>query len=816
MTTKRMCKLLLKGDSYFKGKDADTTKINKDSVIKGYCRDGACKTNEDYINALIAYIIMKFKDTISRKTKYNDYDEYLLMWISDKLFKMYHESQGTNKKIGFVYSITLNQAYVKHLKKHKQRLDYWDILNMQQGLKEVNLKYMSEFYKLLNHICKTIVDYETNGAGSKNLSKNSIGCRHQYRTLYMNIPKCKSYLHLLNKLKGIYDTFRSSAIKRTDLKNKLIKLTLENGNEVETVRGFKSYDFSNEECKFQKKKRTPSKPSNPNSEPASTTKIQRGSPGSQYVSNSTGDQLPNQEDTSKGSDSDQHNPAGQIKEQGGDTPDKPDQPQDGQQEKSGSKQPNSIDVPKNGKEMKTPPANGPSISIKSPNQGESGDPKKMETGDKHSPIPPQIKGQQAESPSSAPSEMPSKELKNDNSQQSHQITDSHIPGGASTPSDSGIKDTSNTKEPQENKQGTIGDDQKDLGGGIGNEMSTPSDPSNPNDNIQTSSTNQGGGSVGSGSGSKGPDNGSAGGSDDNKVSQEGSGGSKSGQGVKDSESGGSGSEPQGSNGERKDTGNDPSNKGGAQGDQGNSVDGPDSGQVTTDNGTKSTNGGQGDKGSQEGSVGGGDKPPTPNGSSPPQKDLNQQNPPQQNSSQTSSETSPKSNEQTQEQRQSQDTFGNQNSDQKSQEEHQKPGVNPVIIPEHPGSEVKGNGITGIDDGYVLNKYKKIVISIIVILIPITLTILYKYLSFGRRKELKKKTNMKKVINSIGGKKQIQIIIKSSSRKKQTKKSINSVYGEKSPSLNIYKIMQADPVPFINLFFLLIFFVYKRKRDFIEL
>ncbi|SCL90242.1 CIR protein [Plasmodium chabaudi adami] len=117
---------------------------------------------------------------------------------------------------------------------------------------------------------------------------------------------------------------------------------------------------------------------------------------------------------------------------------------------------------------------------------------------------------------------------------------------------------------------------------------------------------------------------------------------------------------------------------------------------------------------------------------------------------------------------------------------------------------------------------------IVILIPIILLIMYKYLSPWRRKKSKRKTNMKKVINlvdvnkttktiinSTDGKKQMQLIIKSSSRKKRTKKSINSVYRGKSSSLNIYKLMQADPVPFINLFFLLIFFVYKRKRDCIE-
>ncbi|CXH21429.1 BIR protein [Plasmodium berghei] len=108
------------------------------------------------------------------------------------------------------------------------------------------------------------------------------------------------------------------------------------------------------------------------------------------------------------------------------------------------------------------------------------------------------------------------------------------------------------------------------------------------------------------------------------------------------------------------------------------------------------------------------------------------------------------------------------------------------------------------------------VKAIVLLIPIALAIMYKYLSYGWRKELKRKKNMKKVINSIGGKRPVQIIITSSSHKKQTKKSINSVHRKKPPLLNIYKLMQADPIPFINLFFLLIFFVYKRKENFLEL
>ncbi|VTZ67608.1 CIR protein [Plasmodium chabaudi chabaudi] len=138
----------------------------------------------------------------------------------------------------------------------------------------------------------------------------------------------------------------------------------------------------------------------------------------------------------------------------------------------------------------------------------------------------------------------------------------------------------------------------------------------------------------------------------------------------------------------------------------------------------------------------------------------------------------------------------------------------------------GNNINGIisenvNSMDILKKHKLIAFSVIGIAIPITLAIMYKYLSPWRTKKSKRKTKMKKiinlveinktkktVINSINGKRPMQIIINSSTKKKQTKKFITSVYGKNFPLLNIYNLMQADPVPFINLFFLLIFFVYK--------
>ncbi|SCL87514.1 CIR protein, partial [Plasmodium chabaudi adami] len=274
MDTEKMCKLFREADSYFNGKDVDTQKFNKHSTIKSYCRDdGGCKTNEERINALAEYIIMDFKRSINQND-YNKYDEYLLMWISDKLFKIHKEAK--NIREGYMDGTTLNQAYDTYLKNHKVGLDYWVLLDMIKGLKEAYLKYMSEFYKLLNNICITIAYYNDKGAKSRQLSKYSKNCLNQYRILYMNIPKCKSYLHLLNKLKGIYDDFRNSAIKEIDpnikLETILQTLTTEDGKEMSAVRSFKTYDFSGSECKLSKKKNP--KPKKTGSPPLQPTKLE--------------------------------------------------------------------------------------------------------------------------------------------------------------------------------------------------------------------------------------------------------------------------------------------------------------------------------------------------------------------------------------------------------------------------------------------------------------------------------------------------------------------------------------------------------------
>ncbi|CAD2087462.1 CIR protein PIR protein [Plasmodium vinckei brucechwatti] len=377
-------------------------------------------------------------------------------------------------------------------------------------------------------------------------------------------------------------------------------------------------------------------------------------------------------------------------------------------------------------------------------------------------------------------------------QQPHQTPDLHIPGGALAPSDSGSKGTGYIKDPQENKQGAAGGEQKDSGGS-GGESNGDQGSQGGSDSAPGASRSQIASwlsfDIGSsilGIASKGMEqlNNALDFFEEKKEQL-----TKVTDTIKDLYSTSVSNIKTVYDNSRNFLNSIIDNIS----NQPEKVDMP------------STLGG-----SQPGSNGTGSGLPTTNDPTPPQKDSPQTPP----GTPHTSLPSPDPKDQPNVHQLPQGSPGSQISNQKDQGGSQKPVPVPVTKPENSVTKVKVNETTGIGDIYVLKEYKQIGISIIVLLIPIVLDIMYKYLYYGCGKKSKRKKNMKKVINSIGGKRQVQIIISSSSHKKQTKKSINS-FNEKKSLLNIYKLMQADPIPFINLFFLLIFFVYKRKRDTIE-
>ncbi|CAD2110930.1 hypothetical protein YYG_03266 [Plasmodium vinckei petteri] len=611
MEDKELCKLFLDADKIINGEhygNMTLDQIINDPKFKEYCPNNNCETAMQ-INGFGEYLFNQLGTEIKE-----EYYEYIMMWLSDKLFEIVKGEGKAQSK-----DITLNEAYDKYLKKNIKNGSYWILLDIKKGLKEVNLMHMKQFYKLLNHICNAIVYYNPNGDDIEKFIIKSSDCSNQYSSLYDIVPKCNSYLHLLDNLKKTYYSFIDSVInengKNPDLAMNLKTLKTSDGNDDYFAKGFKTFDFSDENCKLETKK-------------------------TRELSHRNGS-----EDSKNGK--------------------------------------MSLDSGKGG--TNTGPKGPDSAPGASETQSMSWS--FFGIGSYFSTI--ALKGKE---------------------QLNNAVT-------AVETIKKKVTETTNTiqnlySRSVSNIQAAYDKSWSLLYGAIGNISSY----SKQLGNIFIQNDDQSG-------------------SDDTK------------NGLP--------------------TPNEPS-------------------------------------------------PPLPKDSPQTQKDSSQT---QKDSSQTqkdSSQTSSSSNGQIKIPQSSQGPSGNKNSDQSDQGGSKIPVVKPVTKQENSGTNVKGNETTRIGDIYVLKEYKQIGISIIVLLIPIALAIMYKYLSSGWRKELKRKKTMKKVINSVGDKRSVQIIISSSSRKKQTKKSINSVYRRKPPLLNIYKLMQADPIPFINLFFLLIFFVYKRKSDFLEL
>ncbi|EUD70007.1 hypothetical protein YYG_04630, partial [Plasmodium vinckei petteri] len=211
-----------------------------------YCSNSECEIDMQ-INGLSEDLFDQLGTEIE-----DEYYEYFAMWLSDKLFKIVNEDDNSQ-----INDITLNEAYEKYLKKNIKNEKYWSLLDIKEGLKEVNLKYMKHFYKLLNDICKAIVHYKLNNDDIEKFINKSSDCSNQYSSLYNSVPKCDSYLHLLDNLKKTYEDFKNSVhneIKNEyrDLAERLQTLTIENANSY-FVGKIKAFDFSDSKCKLETK-----------------------------------------------------------------------------------------------------------------------------------------------------------------------------------------------------------------------------------------------------------------------------------------------------------------------------------------------------------------------------------------------------------------------------------------------------------------------------------------------------------------------------------------------------------------------------------
>ncbi|CAD2083589.1 PIR protein CIR protein [Plasmodium vinckei brucechwatti] len=730
MEPKELCKNFLDADKIINDENDNNLahrQIINDPKFKEYCSNIDCETDMQ-INGFGEYLFNQLGTQIE-----NEYYEYFMMWLSDKLFEIAKEDDESQ-----IEDITLNSAYEKYLKKNIKNGIYWSLLDIKKELKEVNLKYMKQFYKLLNHICEAIVYYNSSKDDTEKFINYSSDCSNQYLSLYNSVPKCDSYLHLLDNLKKTYEGFKNSVheeIKNNypDLEGRLKTLTIENTSSY-FVEKLKEFDFSDEKCKPQKAK-----------EPGSSKKMEQP-PGPQSASQKSGTSPQSgKKDSDKG--------------QGGSKSEKTD---------SGTQKGNS-DSEGGGK--------GGTSNLSGSTGGGSG----SGTGDTSG-------GQSDQGGSSGGSGSQG---------------DSSNQGG----SDGGLKGPGDqVPTPPSGDSNIYLPNNWEMSFNLTRYMPNFYGIYQSSKDILTNATNQVSNAYNSAM----------------TIAQDTY--NKTVTAVKDAYD------------------NTMTTVKGAYSATTNYIrDGFSS--ITSQLSSLDFFSQLGDDQSGSGSSGNGSS--TEN--SPlktlqtPESDPNSLPPSQSQSPSQSSSNQPReppqplpSPKEPSSIHGSQDTVQNGASNTL-----QQPvpvfgtGVQTMTITQATLSSsntdpsitwsgsitemiVKMSEKSSIWCIAQNKKYGILGIGIISISIFAFLAIMYKYLSLGCTSKSKRKKSMKKVINSIGGKRPVQIIIKSYDRNKDLKPIINSADRKKDPLLNIYKLMQADPIPFINLFFLLIFFVYKRQLNYLEL
>ncbi|CAD2088788.1 CIR protein PIR protein [Plasmodium vinckei lentum] len=781
----RACKYLREADGYFNNEIVSEEKFNSLNLFIFRCpydkikeKFLPCQNNYERINALGGYLYQNLASIADSFKGEGDNDnrhiEIFTMWLSDKLYKLENN-----------YKATLEQSYNNHLKKYMGVVDYWNLLDSKQSYKKANLWYMSELYSLLNYICNLIDEYNKNPK-SKQIEIISNKCHQKFKTIYKDIKDCYSYFHLLQNLKNIYDGIRNTAIsaQKKQYKSPALRYLMSSSTipivELTTIKWNKKFpdasdkilDFNTQNCVEL------------NTE---TTKKQK-----EFESKKNQKAEPQTGSDKSGSDKSGNDKSGSDKS-GSD--------------KSGNDKSVSSQLGSN--ELGTEANQRPKkpIKPKKPVVQKRIQQQRLRLRPQQKPAALQPPGsradpQQPAMPPSAPSPVP-------------QDQDSPPPQKGNL-----------LPKPQE-------------GGSNGQNSPKTSDNSKEN----AGGTN--GGNVNPGDGSNDPTSNASEGSFDlwspfrrfllngteiyNKTSQF----------IKESQQRLNYAKDQISNAYDNAVNNLKSAY--------NTSSSYFSDVISNISSQFNQFGTSPKSGNSENSMPQNNDQPQKNGgtSSPPEKGPPKDSPPPQNPTLKHSPPAPTVNHSPPTPQQPQPLNPSQQKQPSSQSQHITQNPAQLDPPNH-----KANTQLVKLPNFNLNSKKpwnlfpttwngsgncksetKLMnttlmcctseqcnltgISVTLILIPIILSIAYKYLSREWTKKSEKK-NMKRVIKLVDGNRKTKIIISSNDRNKDLKPVIISVDRKKDPLLNIYKLMQADPIPFINLFFLLIFFVYKRKSDFLEL
>ncbi|CAD2112516.1 PIR protein CIR protein [Plasmodium vinckei] len=843
----QVCNFLRDVDENFNNRGVNVVKFNKFKKCHSYCpyqnnlKENKCTNDYERINALGSYLFKKISEIDKAFQEGSNSDkrhiEIFMMWLGEKLFRIDND-----------YKSTLEESYIKNLEKSMGNIDYWKVTDSKKLYKKATIKKMSEYYGLLNYICKLIIEYNTYIQNPKKHNRNRIGtyssqCDNFYKTIHNSINDCGPYLQLLDSLKMIFEVFRiQKIVNNYNIKESDKALLLNRVKSLTTFQNVNKYfvtvnpkiSFDDKECKdvkskdeqigeqilrnkqkdtgitkkFDKGPQTKFFPSAPQGKPRPPTHAKppaasrlRPQPHPQPKQQQASQQQASQ---SQPPLQKQTQPVAPV--QSPDSPQKPGPPPT--PPSASSQKDTKLKTPQAGETHQNGPG-GPGDGQRSPNSGTGGSVNGKGSGQDSGKSSGQDGGKSEQGSTSSGARGEQKALDSSKGNK-----------------DGGTDDGAN---------GRIGT----PGSGVNGGGSTQGDQGNPSGGSNDPASNTLGGSFDLWSPFRGfLLNGT-------EIYN------KTFQFIKDNQKMFKDAAEK-INDAYNDTVENLKNVYNVSSSYFNGIINNITNQINQVGTPPKLGGNQPGSGSplSGGNLSNQSLSPPPK-DPPPQtspKDPQPQTPPINPSSPTPTlnhlPPAPTVNQPPPTPQQPQPLNPKQHKQSSSQSQNITQNPAQHDPPNHKASaqlvklpifnlnlkkpwnlfpttwnesgdckpEIKFMNATLVC--CTSEQCSLTGISVILVLIPIILSIAYKYLSFGSSKKSEKK-NMKRVIKLVDGNKKTKIIISSNNRNKDLKPVINLVGGKKDSLLNIYKLIRADPMPFINLFFLLIFFVYKRKRDTIE-
>ncbi|SCL84924.1 CIR protein [Plasmodium chabaudi adami] len=205
----KLCKLFIDVDKLFTKGNINVNKFNDSDSYKKFCPKGVCNTNYDRIGALCEYLLAELPKNYDKQKGGNnngnlDY-EYIYMWLADKFLKVNDD-----------YSFSLNDYYEELIVKPGDNFSWWEKLDDKMLWKDSNIILMARFYYLLMDICNALLENEKSELDLKKIKENDSNCYLTYYFLKQRVSRCSPYAQLLVDLKKTYDEYKILVNKKIE------------------------------------------------------------------------------------------------------------------------------------------------------------------------------------------------------------------------------------------------------------------------------------------------------------------------------------------------------------------------------------------------------------------------------------------------------------------------------------------------------------------------------------------------------------------------------------------------------------------------